>query len=73
MSILIAGGGLKVDQVIGASNRNGEVPAERPIKPTDVLATVYRHLGIDYTLHTTDNQGRPFPIIPDGAPITELL
>lgn len=73
MSILIAGGGLKVDQVIGASNRNGEVPAERPIKPTDVLATVYRHLGIDYTLHTTDNQGRPFPIIPDGAPIAELL
>ncbi len=73
MSILMAGGGLRVDQVIGASNRNGEVPIERPIKPTDVLATVYRHLGIDWSQHTVDTQGRPHRIIPDGEPIKELI
>ena len=45
MSILLAGGGFQVGQVIGASTKNGEVPTDRPIGPTDVLATVYQHLG----------------------------
>ncbi|MDA1054980.1 MAG: DUF1501 domain-containing protein [Planctomycetota bacterium] len=73
MSTLIAGGGLKVGQVIGTSNANGEVPSSRPVSPTDVLATIYRHLGIDLTQHTVTNAGRPIPILPDGAPIAELL
>lgn len=73
MSILMAGGGLKVGQVIGTSNANGEVPSSRPVSPTDVLATIYRHLGIDLTQHTVTNAGRPIPILPDGAPIAELL
>ena len=73
MSILMAGGGLKVGQVIGTSNAHGEVPTSRPVSPTDVLATIYRHLGIDLTQHTVTNAGRPIPILPDGAPIAELL
>jgi hypothetical protein len=73
MSILIAGGGLKVDQVIGASNSNGEVPIDRPVAPTDVLATMYRHLGVDTAQHTLTRQGRPIPILPDGQPIRELI
>lgn len=73
MSILMAGGGLKVGQVIGNSNANGEVPASRPVSPTDVLATIYRHLGIELTRHTVTNAGRPIPLLPDGAPISELL
>ncbi|MDA0591165.1 MAG: M55 family metallopeptidase [Planctomycetota bacterium] len=73
MSILMAGGGLKVGQVIGTSSANGEVPANRPVSPTDVLATIYRHLGIDLTRHTVTNAGRPIPLLPDGAPIGELL
>lgn len=73
MSILLAGGGLKVNQVIGTSSSKGEVPATRPIAPTDVLATMYRHLGIDTRQHTLTPQGRPIPILPDGEPIRELI
>ena len=73
MSILMAGGGLKVDQIIGASNPNGEVPTDRPIKPEDVLVMMYRHLGIDPHMHTLDMQGRPHPLVPDGRPISELI
>ncbi len=73
MSILVAGGGLRVGQVLGASNKNGEIPVDRPIAPTDVLATMYRHLGIDTHQHTLTLQGRPIPILPDGEPIRELI
>src|SRR5690606_26526490 len=47
MSVALAGGGLKMGQIIGASNRKGEVPTESPYRPEDVLGMVYRHLGID--------------------------
>ena len=73
MSILMAGGGLKVGQVIGTSTSKGEVPATRPISPTDVLATIYRHLGINPTDHTVTREGRPIPVLPDGEPIRELV
>ena len=73
MSILLAGGGLKVGQVIGASNSKGEMPSSRPIHPTDVLATMYRHLGIDLHSETINNSGRPIPLLPSGRPIAELI
>jgi hypothetical protein len=73
MSILMAGGGLKVGQVLGASNDKGEVPIDRPVSPTDVLATMYRHLGVDPKLHTVTREGRPVPVLPDGEPIRELI
>jgi hypothetical protein len=73
MSILLAGGGLKVGQVIGTSTDKGEVPKERPVHPTDVLATMYRHLGIDTNLHTINRAGRPIPILADGHVIDELI
>ena len=69
MSILVAGGGLKVGHVLGASTDKGEVPTDRPVSPGDVLATMYRHLGIDRNLHTITRGGRPIPILPDGDPI----
>lgn len=40
MSVLIGGGGLKGGQAVGASTSKGEYPAERPLKPADVLATL---------------------------------
>jgi hypothetical protein len=71
-SVLISGGGLRMGQAIGATNSRGEYPAQRPLTPKDVLATVYRHLGIDYRRVLIDNTGRPNPILGEGAPITEL-
>jgi uncharacterized protein (DUF1501 family) len=73
MSMLISGGGLKVGQVIGSSTSKGEIPATKKIGPTDVLATIYRHLGIDTNQHTITSAGRPIPLLPDGRVITELI
>ena len=73
MSMLVAGGGLKMGQVIGESTSKGEVPWTRPISPMDMLATIYRHLGIPLTQHTMNRSGRPIPMLPDGTPIMELI
>jgi hypothetical protein len=71
-SALIAGGGLRMGQVIGATNSKAEFPTERPYSPQDLLATVYRHLGIDPSLTLTDLSGRPTRILESGEPIPEL-
>ena len=60
-------------QVVGATNRRGEYPAERPLTPKDLLATIYRHLGIDYRAEFHDFTGRPVPILSEGEPIRELI
>jgi hypothetical protein len=74
MSILFAGGGIPGGRVIGSTNRLGEHPVQRPVVPRDFLATIYRHLGIDAaSVHVPDATGRPVPILPEGAPIAELV
>ncbi len=73
MSMLVAGGGMRTGQVIGSTNSKGEEPKERPLTPNDLWATVYRHLGIDWTQSFPDHSGRPMPILPFGEPIEELL
>src|SRR5439155_9344476 len=47
MSVLMSGGGLKSGVVVGATNKKGEHPVDRALSPPDVLATIYRQLGID--------------------------
>jgi len=71
-SILVSGGGMRTGQVIGATNSKGEEPIERPLTPNDLWATVYQHLGIDYTMTFPDHTGRPMHMLPYGAPIDEL-
>jgi hypothetical protein len=73
MSVLLAGGGLRVGQVIGSSTAKGEVPKDRPITPYDVLATMYRHLGIDPSTTFNDHAGRPQPLLNEGTVIAELV
>jgi hypothetical protein len=70
---LLSGGGLRTGQVVGATNARGEYPKERPLTPQDLLATIYRHLGIDYRGELQDLSGRPVPILAEGQPIPELL
>lgn len=72
MSVLLAGGGLRVGQVIGASSEKGEVPAERPYRPENVLAMVYRHLGIDPSHTFPDFAGRPRYVLENRGLIAEL-
>ena len=44
-----------------------------PLTPKDLLATIYRHLGIDYRAELHDFTGRPVPILAEGEPIRELI
>lgn len=73
MSVMMAGGGLRMGQAVGASNANGEYPEARPYQPWDVLATMYRVLGVDPSTQFADLQGRPIPILSEGTPIPELV
>lgn len=73
MSILMAGGGMPMGQVIGATTAKGEEPKDRRLHPGDVLATWYKFLGIDHTLSFPDRSGRPIGILPQGTPIRELI
>lgn len=72
MSALIAGGGIRGGQVIGATTSKAEYPTERPLKPQDLLATIYRHLQIDPNHAFSDFAGRPISILTSGTPIREL-
>lgn len=69
----ISGGGLKMGQVVGATNSKAEYPIEAPYTPQDLLATIYRHIGIDWEQNLIDHSGRPVPILSSGKPITELI
>jgi uncharacterized protein (DUF1501 family) len=73
MSALVAGGGLKMGQVVGATTRKGESPSERPLRPEDLLQTVYHVLGIDSTNDFPNDAGRPMPILNRGRAISELV
>lgn len=73
MSVLVAGGGLKMGQVIGSSNAKGEIPQSSPYRPEDVLAMAYRHLGIDPEQTFNDLSGRPRYILERRELITELI
>ena len=73
MSAMVAGGGLKMGQVIGATNRKGESPAERPLRPEDVIQTVYHVLGINPLHEFLNEAGRPMPVLNTGSPIAELV
>ena len=74
MSVLVAGGGLEVGQVVGSTNHRGEHPKDRPLTPNDLWATMFRHLGIDWQgTCFLDFTGRPLPVLPYGEAIKELV
>ncbi|MEO8427634.1 MAG: DUF1501 domain-containing protein [Verrucomicrobiota bacterium] len=72
---LLACGGMKTGQVIGATDRLGGEPAERPVLFGEVFATLYHNLGIDVNRVTiTDLSGRPQYLVEGGCqPMKELI
>ncbi|MFP6676464.1 MAG: DUF1501 domain-containing protein, partial [Pirellulaceae bacterium] len=72
-SAAITGGGIQGGRVVGSSDSKGAIPKDNPKRPQDVLATVYRHLGIDTRAHYLDQNGRPVSVLPFGEPIDELF
>jgi hypothetical protein len=73
MSAMVAGGGMKMGQAIGASTERGERPKDRPYKVPQVLSTFYRAMGIDPSMTFLDGTGRPRYILDEREPVTELL
>src|SRR5262249_50973368 len=67
-SVLLAGGGIPGGTVVGASDREGAYPANRPVSPAELAATLYKLLGIDTN---TDPRLRPF--IGAAQPVGELV
>jgi len=73
-TILMAGGGIKGGQVIGASDEIAAAPKDRPTTPGQVAATVFRALGIDPSTELPGPGGRPTPLVDRGTePIAELF
>ena len=72
-SLLLAGGGLKAGYVHGASDRIGARPSLNPVTPADIIATIYRCLGIPADLELRDRLDRPLSLVPWGNVIGELL
>lgn len=73
MSVLFAGGGLKMGGMIGTTDRQGARPTSTPYSPGDVLSTMYDVLGINTSHVFYDRQQRPVPVLPEGRPIAELF
>jgi len=72
-SVVFSGGGLKVGQMIGTTDKHAAYPTSKPFLPGSVLATMYRHMGIDRHHLFNDQNDRPMPVLPQGQPIEELL
>ena len=74
MSMCLAGGGLRHGQVIGSTEADGGHIKDRPVTPSDLAATIYRHMGVPLDAVYQDANGRPQFIVADGGrPIEELF
>ena len=72
-TLALAGGGLKMGQVVGESDAKAYRPASAPITPQNLMATVFDVLGIDQKLQFHNQSGRPVFMIENGKPIAELV
>ena len=74
MQCVVAGGGMKVGQVVGATDRYGGEASDRPVHLREVMATLYHNLGIDAKSTTImDPAGRPQYIVDGYDPVKELV
>lgn len=73
MSVVFAGGGLKMGQMVGTTDSKAEYPTSKPYSPGCILSTMYHTLGIDHHHVFYDQARRPMPVLSEGQPIEELL
>lgn len=72
-SLMLVGGGFKQGLVYGASDKIGAFPTQSPLTPGDIVATIYRALGIDPTREIYDPLRRPHRLVPVGDVVPDLL
>jgi len=70
---VLAGGGFRVGQVIGETDAHGGRSKGKPYTPSNVLATLYRHLGIDPAVTIPDFSNRPMHLLDDREVVRELV
>jgi hypothetical protein len=66
-SCTFAGGGVQGGRAIGASDPIGAVPADRPTQPGEIVATIFKSLGLDLHAEMPGPGGRPFPLVDFGV------
>jgi len=71
-SLTLGGGGIKTGRIIGASDKHGAVPIDRPVSIPDFAATVYHAIGLDPKAEFVA-QGRRMQMLPEGSVVRELL
>ena len=57
----------------GASDSHAAYVKEKPVRPADLVATIYRNLGIDPALRVPDQAGRPVEIAQGGCELSEVM
>jgi hypothetical protein len=72
-TLALAGGGLQMGQVVGESAPKADLPRSTPIRPQDLMATVFHVLGIDPHTQFVNPAGRPVYMVEDGRPISALV
>ncbi len=65
-TVYFAGGGVQGGRAVGSSDPIGGVPAERPVDPGNVVATIFHSLGFNLETHLPGPAGRPFPLVDFG-------
>lgn len=71
-TLALSGGSFHMGQVVGESMPKADVPKTNPIRPQDLMATVFQHLGLDPKTQFINQAGRPVFVLEQGQPIAEL-
>jgi hypothetical protein len=72
-TVMLTGGGVKSGFVYGASDRMGSLPTHSPVSPGDIVATIYRLLGVDHRHVLYDSLDRPHTVVPKARVVKELI
>ncbi len=72
-TLALAGGSFRMGQVVGESMSKADVPKSNPIRPQDLMATIFHHLGLDPKTQFVNQAGRPVFVLEQGQTIGELI
>ena len=70
---VVAGGGFRTGQVIGETDRQGAQAKAAPYTPSNLLANLYQHLGIDPAVSLRDFNNRPMHVLDERGLVRELI
>jgi uncharacterized protein (DUF1501 family) len=73
MAVVLAGGGFRAGYAHGTTDANGMAPANDPVTPDDVSATLFHCLGINPQTELNTSTGRPMQLFREGKVVKKLL